>query len=59
MTNYCKVCGCAIGRDGIRTIEEVETGRSTGVSRTGLMNFDLNKMRFSSRRYFRKISVYY
>ena len=59
MANYCDSCGCQITGDGVRSTERRESGHSSSVSRTGLFNFNLNQMRFSKRKYYRNITVYY
>ena len=59
LANYCDSCGCQITSDGIKSIERRESGHSSSVSRTGLFNFNLNQMRFSKRKYYRDVAVYY
>lgn len=59
MAQQCSGCGCTIKNGGVKTTEEVESGRSTGVSRTGKFNFDLTKKRYSERKYYKQATVYY
>lgn len=59
MAHQCNGCGCTIRSGGVKTTEEVESGRSTGVSITGKFNFDLTKKRYSERKYYKQATVYY